>query len=80
MESVIRRKKQTKTSYATFLELVDLIFVNKFLEHNISLQKLRKALNEASRLLDTNHFARKSFFTDSRNIYLEIRKSTDKNG
>lgn len=40
----------------------------------MSLQKLRKALDEAARILNTNHFARRSFFTDGKNVFLEVRE------
>jgi uncharacterized protein (DUF433 family) len=61
-------------SYASFLDLVDLLFVKRFLDHGISLQKVRRALDEAHEILGTNHFARQSFFTDASNIYLEVRE------
>lgn len=61
-------------SYASFLDLVDLLFVKRFLDHGISLQKVRRALDEAHEILGTNHFARQSFFTDGSNIYLEVRE------
>jgi len=74
---VIRRLGTLGTSYASFLDLVDLLFVKRFLEHGISLQKLRKALDEASVILETNHFARQSFFTEGRNIYLQVKDKGD---
>ena len=61
-------------SYASFLDLVDLLFVKRFLDHGISLQKVRRALDEAHEILGTNHFARQSFFTDGANVYLEVRE------
>ena len=70
---VIRRAGTEGTSYASFLDLVDLLFVKRFLDYGISLQKLRKALDEAAKILDTQHFARQSFFTEGRNVYLEVK-------
>lgn len=71
---VIRRTCSTMTSYASFLDLVDLLFVKGFLVHGISLQKLRKALDEATDILKTDHFARRIFFTNGKNIYLQVRE------
>jgi len=65
---------QVYPHYASFLDLVDLLFVKRFLDHGVSLQKLRKALDEAKEVLGTDHFARQSFFTDGKNICLEIKK------
>ena len=61
-------------SFASFLDLVDLLFVKEFLEYGISLQKLRRALDEATEILGTQHFARQSFFTDGGDIYLEVKE------
>lgn len=63
------------STYASFLDLVDLLFVKRFLDHGLSLQKVRKALSEAKEILGTDHFARESFFTDGRNVYLKVRES-----
>jgi uncharacterized protein (DUF433 family) len=70
---VIRRAGTLGTSYASFLDLVDLLFVKRFLVHGLSLQKVRKALLESEEILGTSHFARESFFTDGRKIYLQVR-------
>lgn len=71
---VIRRKGTVGTSFASFLDLIDLLFAQRFINYGVSLQKLRKALDEAAEILHTDHFARRSFFTDSRNIYLQVRE------
>lgn len=70
-EPVIRRSPATP-KYATFLELVDLLFVKEFLKEGISLQQLRRALSEAADLLGVSHFARQVFFTEGRRIHLEV--------
>jgi uncharacterized protein (DUF433 family) len=72
MEPVIKRDEEDPSSYASFLELIDLLFVKKFLDYGISLQRIRKALDEAEELIGDRHFARENFFTDGKNIYLEI--------
>jgi uncharacterized protein (DUF433 family) len=74
---VLRRVTTKGSSYASFLDLVDLLFVKRFLDHGISLQKLRRALNEASSILDSDHFARRTFFTDGRTVYLKVREQGD---
>jgi DNA-binding transcriptional MerR regulator len=74
---VIRRGRTAGTPYASFLDLIDLLFVKEFLNHGISLQKLRKALDEAGRLLGKRHFAHESFFTSGKNIYLEVKDEGD---
>lgn len=61
------------TTYASFLDLVDLLFARAFLNHGFSLQKVRRALDEARQLLGTSHFARETFFTDGGSIYLQLR-------
>ena len=71
---VIKRTGNSRTSYASFLDLVDLLFAKKFVDHGISLQKVRKALDEARDILHTEHFARRIFFTDGKNIYLKVQE------
>ena len=73
---VISRTESDLPSFASFLDLIDLLFVKQFLEHGISLQKIRKALSEAERLLGGHHFAQSSFFTNGKNIYLQIKNET----
>lgn len=74
---VVQRSHGGPPTYASFLDLIDLLFIKGFLDHDLSLQRVRGALAEASALLGANHFARKSFFTDGRNIYLKVRKDGD---
>ena len=61
------------STYASFLDLIDLLFVQQFVEHGISVQKLRKALEEAGAIIGDHHFARRAFWTDGRNIYVKVR-------
>lgn len=70
---VIRRSRSGLPTYASFLDLIDLLFVKRFLDYGISLQKIRRALDEATEVLRTNHFARQTFFTDGRNVYLDMK-------
>lgn len=61
------------SSYASFLSLVDLLFVKRFLDHGLSLQKVRQALDEAREILGSIHFARETFFTASGTIFLQLQ-------
>jgi len=74
---VVRRGRTAGTPYASFLDLIDLLFVKEFLAHGISLQRLRKALDEAQQILGKLHFAHESFFTDGRSIYLQVKNAGD---
>jgi hypothetical protein len=73
-EPVVHRSKSEFPSYATFLDLIDLLFVKQFLSKGISLQKTRKALLEAESLVGGHHFAQRSFFTDGKNIYIKVKE------
>lgn len=73
---VISRDEAAESSYASFLDLVDLLFVKEFLDRGISLQKLRKALREAEQILGEHHYAQRDFFTDGNRIYLQVRKAS----
>ncbi len=64
--------RHTNEPIASFLDLIDLLFVKKFIEHGFTLQFLRNALEEARNLLGTPHFARSKFFTSGRQIILEL--------
>ena len=73
----VLQRRGAAGSYASFLDLVDLLFVKRFLDYGISLQRVRLALDEAHGILGTRHFARQTFFTDGGNIYLEVREKGD---
>lgn len=74
---VVSREGTAGTTYASFLDLIDLLFVKRFIDYGISLQRVRRALAEAAQILGTNHFARSSFFTDGHNVYLELQDRGD---
>lgn len=69
-----RERLSEGSSYASFYDLIDLLFVKRFLDRGISLQKIRKALKEAEEVLGASHFAHQVFFTDDRNIFLKIKE------
>lgn len=72
---VIKRHEAMRSPYASFLDLIDLLFVKQFLNNGISLQKIRKALKEAESIVHEHHYAQRCFFTDGREIYLQIKAS-----
>ena len=70
---VVRHEGEREGAFASFLDLVDLLFVKKFLDHGLTLQKIRHALDEAEQILGERHFSRRRFFTDGRNIFLDTK-------
>ncbi len=74
-EAVIRHLEEPS---ASFLDLIDLLFVKKFIERGFTLQFLRDVLEEARILLGTPHFARSKFFTSGKQIILELKKAESK--
>ncbi|MBN4081279.1 DUF433 domain-containing protein [Caldithrix abyssi] len=76
-EPVIERGKSIGATHASFLDLIDLFFVKHFIERGFSLQKIRKALNEAREISGEHHFAHRAFFTDGSEIYLQIKDRED---
>lgn len=74
---LIRSDEKAGSSCASFLDLIDLLFAKRFLDYGISLQKLRKALGEATQILGTTHFAREIFFTDGKAVFLQMGKKDE---
>lgn len=62
-------------SCASFLDLVDLLFVKRFLDHGASLQRVRHALDEARQILGANHLASQTFFTDGAAVFLQLQEA-----
>jgi uncharacterized protein (DUF433 family) len=77
LDPVISRSIPAESTYASFLNLIDLLFVKKFLESGFSLQLIRKALDDARVHLGTPHFARSTFFTSIKDIVLQLPDSSD---
>jgi uncharacterized protein (DUF433 family) len=75
----VKRKGAVGLRDASFLDLIDLLFVKQFLERRFSLQRLRAALGEAERFIGKGgyHFAQRHFWTDGSNIYVEVRTRAD---
>lgn len=63
-----------KSTYASFLDLVDLLVVKELLHRGFSLQRIRMALLEAKERLGTCHFARSEFYTSGNEIILKLPK------
>ncbi len=61
-----------KSTYASFLDLIDLLFVKEFLKRKFTLQYLRHALLEAKERLGSPHFARSVFYTSGNEIILKL--------
>jgi DNA-binding transcriptional MerR regulator/uncharacterized protein (DUF433 family) len=62
----------------SFLELMELLFIRKFRQENVSLQAIRKASEAASRMFNTNYpFAVKKFDTDGKTIFATLQKQVD---
>ena len=74
-EPVIGSRSNAATTYASFLDLIDLQFVKQFLNRGFSLQYLRKALFDAAKILGTNHFARQIFFASGNKIFLQLKEA-----
>lgn len=66
------RQSRGDSTYASFLDLMDLLFVKEFLKRGFTLQYLRKALEEAREYLGTPHFARSEFYTGRDEIVLRL--------
>ncbi len=62
------------STYASFLDMMDLLYVKEFLARGFHLQFLRKALVEAKRYLGTPHFATNKFYTAKDRLIVEIPK------
>jgi len=76
---VVKRDGALQSPHASFLDLIDLLFVKRFLERGFSLQKIRQALAEAERIVGGHHFAQRCYFTDGNNIYLQVKDGAAEN-
>jgi uncharacterized protein (DUF433 family)/DNA-binding transcriptional MerR regulator len=71
---VIRRESTERVRYASFLDLIELLSVKSFLDKGFSLQRVRRACDEAASVLAVDHpFARRQFFTSEREIFLQFK-------
>jgi uncharacterized protein (DUF433 family) len=72
---VVEQSRRGST-YASFLDLVDLLYVKEFLKRGFALQHLRHALEEARHYLGSPHFARSEFYTSRNEIVLRLPKDS----
>jgi uncharacterized protein (DUF433 family) len=72
---VVPRVKRKRSTYASFLDIIDLLLVQKFLEEDISLQQVRLEFEEAKSVLGVDHLGYETFFTLGRKVFLEIDSS-----
>jgi uncharacterized protein (DUF433 family) len=75
-EPVVQRTVSEESSYVTFLELIDLLYVKKFLDKNFSLYHIRKLLNDARKYTNIPHFASSRFLAYGNKIFLDQKKSS----
>jgi uncharacterized protein (DUF433 family) len=69
---VVPRGVRREASYASFLDLIDLLLVREFLKEGFSLQQLRIIFAEAKKILKIDHLAYQAFFTIGRKVFVEI--------
>jgi len=60
--SLIERNLDDDSASISFLELIDLLFVKRFLDRGYSLQKIRKVFDATREYLKTPHFASARFY------------------
>lgn len=70
---LVERDGTTGTIYASFLDVIDLLFIKEFLNQNFSIQTLRKAFNEAKKITNRHHFAQSIFFTKGEKIFMKVK-------
>lgn len=57
----------------SFLDLVEIVFIDAFSKHGFSLQQIRAAAERAAKVFDTDHpFAMRRLYTDTRTIFLRV--------
>lgn len=69
--------EQLSSSHLSFLQLIELLFIKPFLNHGISLQRIRSALEEAKEILGTVHVAHHVFFADGTDVFRRVRDEGD---
>jgi uncharacterized protein (DUF433 family) len=71
---VVRHFDETGSRYASFLDLIELWLARAFVvDARLSPQRVRKAFDEARSVTGLDHpFARRRFFTEGTQIYMEV--------
>lgn len=70
-------KSGQRSTHASFLDLIDVLFIAPFLARGLRLRQLRAALDEAGHLLGVDHYASRDFFTDGHGVFLRTRTYGD---
>ncbi len=78
-KAIVRKSTHKESTNVSFLDLIDLLFVRRFLKLGLSLQRIRKALDEARNYLETPHFASQRFFINGNKIFLDPTCAPNKN-
>jgi len=73
---VVPGAQHRESSYASFLDVIDLLLVKKLLADGISLQHARVVIDEAKDVLDIRHLGYETFFTLGKTVFLEIDSSS----
>lgn len=74
---VVKRESGKTDAYASFLDLIDLLFVKEFLDRGYGLPTIRKSLDEVRDRIGAAHFAQSVFFTKGKKqiIWQESERS-----
>ncbi len=70
---VLGTTDNSDATHLSFLQLIELLFIKQFVDHGISLQHIRRALDEAREILGTVHAAHHVFFADGTEVFLRLR-------
>lgn len=70
---VVAGHSQEGKLYASFLHLMDLLFVREFMRRGISLQRIRGLLDEIRAITGGPHFAMRRLFTHGKRVFLGLK-------
>ncbi len=73
---VVPQRQRRQSSYASFLDIIDLLLVKKLVKQGISLQQARLEIDEAKEVLGMNHLGYETFFTLGRKVFLQTSSSS----
>jgi uncharacterized protein (DUF433 family) len=71
---IVGRKGPPEESYASFLDLMDLLIAKELLRKGLPLQRLRRALSEVQHIIGERHFAQEKFLTDGDKLFFRLRR------
>lgn len=75
---VVRGRRDANRHEASFLDLIELFMVKALLDHGLSLQKLRRIVNELGRTQQIDHpFATKRFYLFGSKLFVQLDESLD---